>query len=654
MKDNKNLDDSFLKENEYIFKKYKPIKKIGKGTFGNIYSTIRLKDKNVFAIKTEKINANYKTLKSEAIYLFTLQGFGIPKYITYGHTKKYNILIETLLDKSLFFIYIKRRILCDITDACFIGMQLLDRLEWIHSKDIIYRDVKPENFLIGINDPNVIYVVDFGLCKKYRSSKTGKHILPKYTKKFNGTLRYASFNVVKGKESSRRDDLISLGYMLIYLIKRDLPWEADFKNLNKERYFNLLLSKDNDGFGRLFKNIPPEIIEFVKYSKNLKFEQDPDYSYLRSLFNKLFLSKNIDYKKLTFSFIHSKDKKLLGIPRNNSTRKESPQYRILKTIKKERSKRQITSSLSNLKNDSQSYSPVSTNENKIILYSNNMNSSKFTHSEKVLRNDNNSNNNINVFYTINSKNKEFGKPTSKYHLKKRNKLSINTSNNYTLNSMNNNNDSYSYNISKSNFIADKKENKKKTLYSNREEKAFNAFQIKRILQNSHSLNITPNISYKSSFRNFNKNNNINKNKNIKINNNNQILSNIGCKSLLFNSNMIYKSPLLKNNYSAKNNNGTKIKFNEPIKNVKKFPINQINLTSYKIPKSLEMNRVSINSNKNFKPFARDINDINFVFINNNIKISPKQNKKIQLNHCKTLKEIKNRFINNNFQTYNNY
>jgi hypothetical protein len=306
--------------------------------------------------------------------------------------------------------------------------------------------------------------------------------------------------------------------MLIYLIKRDLPWEADFKNLNKERYFNLLLSKDNDGFGRLFKNIPPEIIEFVKYSKNLKFEQDPDYSYLRSLFNKLFLSKNIDYKKLTFSFIHSKDKKLLGIPRNNSTRKESPQYRILKNIKKERSKRQITSSLSNLKNDSQSYSPVSTNENKIILYSNNMNSSKFTHSEKVLRNDNNSNNYINVFYTINNKNKEISKPTSKYHLKKRNKLSINTSNNYTLNSMNNNNDSYSYNISKSNFIADKKENKKKTLYSNREKKAFNAFQIKRILQNSHSLNITPNISYKSSFRNFNKNNNINKN--IKINNNN--------------------------------------------------------------------------------------------------------------------------------------
>ena len=63
-----------------------------------------------------------------------------------------------------------------MSDICLIGLQVLDRLEWIHSKDIIYRDIKPENFLIGIDDPNVIYIVDFGLCKKYRSSKTGKHL----------------------------------------------------------------------------------------------------------------------------------------------------------------------------------------------------------------------------------------------------------------------------------------------------------------------------------------------------------------------------------------------------------------------------------------------------------------------------------------------
>ena len=118
--------------------------------------------------------------------------------------------------------------------------------------------------------------------------------------------------------------------------------------------------------------------------------------------------------------------------------------------------------------------------------------------------------------------------------------------------------------------------------------------------------------------------------------------------------MIYKSPLLNYNNSVKNNNGTKIIFDEPIKNYKKIQKKQINLTSHKIPRPMEFSSLNINRNPKFEPFTKDIKDINFVFINNNIKISPKQNKKIQLNHCKTLKEIKNRFINNNFQTYNNY
>ena len=211
----KELNDSFINNNKVIFKKYKPIKQIGIGAFGNIYSAIRLSDKSTFAMKTEKINATLKTLESEAYYLFILQGFGIPKLISFGHTKKYNILIETLLDRSLHNIYLKNRKDCTINDMCLIAVQLIDRLEFIHSKNIVYRDVKPENCLLGMEDKNVIYIVDFGLCKKYRSSKTGKHILPKLTGRFNGTLKYASSNAVKGKVSSRRDDLISLGYLLI-------------------------------------------------------------------------------------------------------------------------------------------------------------------------------------------------------------------------------------------------------------------------------------------------------------------------------------------------------------------------------------------------------------------------------------------------------
>ena len=345
--------DNFIEENKCIFKKYKPVKKIGRGSFGKIYHVVRLKDNAAFAMKVEKIDAVQKTLEREAYYLFTLQGgFGIPKLITFGRTKSYNILIETLLNKSLFDLFINKNNKFRLTDCCFIGIQILEILEWIHSKDIIYRDVKPENFLIGIKDPNAIYVVDFGLCKKYRSSKTGKHLLPKLTGKFSGTLIYASSNVLKGKESSRRDDLISLGYMLIYLLKRDIPWNSSFKDLNKEKYYNLIYLKDTNSNGELFKGLPDELIEYIKYSRSLKFEQDPDYTYLRSLFKKILLRSDSENNLLTFSWIDPKDKNLLGIPKNNSKRKQTPQNRILKNLKEKRKNLSLkTLSLKSTKNN---------------------------------------------------------------------------------------------------------------------------------------------------------------------------------------------------------------------------------------------------------------------------------------------------------------
>ena len=351
-KKDEDLNDSFLKENKLIFKKYKPIKKIDYGSFGNIYSVIRLEDKNVFAMKTEKKYQKDEYLESEAYYLFTLQGgFGIPKLITYGQTKNYRILIETLLDKSLFTMFIYKEKKCSIIDACLIGIQILERLEWIHSKNIVYKDVKPENFLIGIKDPNVIYVVDFGFCKKYRSSKTGKHLLPKYTGKFTGTVTYASTNALIGKETSRRDDLISLGYMLIVLLKRTIPLNISFKYFNKVKFLDMLNMKKTGA--KLYNGIPKEIREFIKYSKNLKFEQDPDYSYLRSLFTKVLMSITLNYKNLTFSWINPNDKKLLGMPRNNSFRKSSPQSRIFQNIK-ERKENQLSAKgliLNNISNE---------------------------------------------------------------------------------------------------------------------------------------------------------------------------------------------------------------------------------------------------------------------------------------------------------------
>ena len=340
-------------------------------------------------MKTEKKKERYLTLESEAYFLLILQGFGIPKLITYGQTKNYNILIETLLDKSLDSIFIKHKKKCDIIELSLIAIQLLDRLEWIHSKDIIYRDVKPQHFLIGINDPNVIYIVDFGICKKYRSSKTGKHILPKLTNKFTGTFSYASPNAIKGKESSRRDDLISLGYVLIKLIKGDLPWASDFKEINRKIFDKLFYLKKTDGNGKLFEGIPEELINYVKYCKNLKFEEDPDYSYLRSLFNKIITKKSLNY--ITFSWIHNNNinnKKLIGLSNINSSRHSNLRNRLIENIKEQRKRRVLSDSLTIQNKDTipQDFSKFNHKKNLTVETSDNLREICTIDNKKIMNN----------------------------------------------------------------------------------------------------------------------------------------------------------------------------------------------------------------------------------------------------------------------------
>ena len=360
----KKIIDDFLSNNKLIFKKFRPIGKIGFGTYRNVYSAIRIKDQCMFAMKTEKITSIKKTLESEAYYLFLLQGgFGIPQFISYGQSKKYYILIETLLGKNLYQIFIEDKRTCKISDACLIGHQILDRLEWIHSKNLIYRDMKPSNFLIGIKDPNVIYMVDFGLCKKYRSTKTGKHILPGKTRYFNGTMKYASSYSLKGNLPTRRDDLIALGYILLFLIKKELPWDEQGKILNQTNYKEYINLKETDGNGELFHNIPEELIEYVKYTKKLKFSETPDYSYLHSLFNNLLSRKFLNYRLLTFSWIDPKNKELLGMPKS-SQKKTSHRKRLLKSIQEDMNNRntergfKINSLLNNINDKKESYTNI--------------------------------------------------------------------------------------------------------------------------------------------------------------------------------------------------------------------------------------------------------------------------------------------------------
>ena len=165
-----------------------------------------------------------------------------------------------------------------------IGIQILDRLEFIHNKNIIHRDIKPDNFVTGLeNKSHIIYVLDFGLSKKFRSSRTHQHIKFTVNKKLTGTARYASINALKGCEQSRRDDLEAIGYVLMYFLRGSLPWQGLQIQKGEDRYKKILQKKKATTAEELCKGFPKEFVDYINYTRNLEFEADPDYKYLRNL-----------------------------------------------------------------------------------------------------------------------------------------------------------------------------------------------------------------------------------------------------------------------------------------------------------------------------------------------------------------------------------
>ena len=301
--DNERPLDPFIVQNKLIFKKYKPIKQIGRGTFSTVYLASILDTNKYVAIKAEKKSQNsVELLKSEAFLLYSLRGFGIPEVLSYGKTKYHNILVMPLLGKSLLDMFILRPNPVNINDISYSSLQILDRIEWVHANNIVYRDIKPENFLFGKTDTNVLYLIDFGLCRKYKSTKTGKHISPKNLGKFTGTSRYASIYAMAGNEQSRRDDIESIGYMIIFFMKKKLPWQGIKGNSYKECYHKLYLMKKHMELEILCRGLPGEVLEYMKYAKSLKFEQEPDYKYLKNLFQTILERNKISVDKYILSW----------------------------------------------------------------------------------------------------------------------------------------------------------------------------------------------------------------------------------------------------------------------------------------------------------------------------------------------------------------
>ena len=269
---------------QIIFNKYKIIKRLGRGSFGYIY-LVEYNNK-LYAMKIENTKKGFYILDKEVYLMSHLYGPRIPYVKSFGNLGSYNILVMEVLGKSLEDI---KEVLpskkMSISCVCKLSYQMLQILEHIHKKSFVHRDVKPDNFIMGIGqNSKFLYMIDFGFAKTYRDPITLAHIPYQKGAGMTGTARFASVNTLSGYNQSRRDDLESLGYVIIYIASGTLPW-ANIKSDNKDELYNSILKfKSEITPEQLCRGLPPQFEAYINYIRRMTFDQEPDYKYLRNLF----------------------------------------------------------------------------------------------------------------------------------------------------------------------------------------------------------------------------------------------------------------------------------------------------------------------------------------------------------------------------------
>ncbi|CAF1329798.1 unnamed protein product [Adineta steineri] len=280
-----------------IGQKYRIGRKLGSGSFGEIYLGTNINTDEEVAIKLENVKAQHPQLRIESrIYRLMQGGVGIPVLKWFGKEGEYNALVLNLLGPSLEDLFILCQRKFSLKTVLLLAEQMISRIDFVHSRNFIHRDIKPDNFLMGHGRKgNLVHIIDFGLAKKYRDTRTHQHIAYRDDKSLTGTARYASINAHIGIEQSRRDDLESLGYVLMYFLRGSLPWQGLRNGSKRQKYERINEKKMSTSVEELCKGYPAEFQTYLTYCRSLRFTDKPDYSQLRDLFRSLCHRQGFSY-----------------------------------------------------------------------------------------------------------------------------------------------------------------------------------------------------------------------------------------------------------------------------------------------------------------------------------------------------------------------
>ena len=355
--EDKQTEDSMI--GHFIFDRYKLLKKLGSGSFGCIYSAVY--EGQYYAIKLENKNNGQNLIENEAYIMSYLSGPGLPIVKSYGYSSRHNILVMELMGKSLEDIFeslvVKKM---TVRCVCNIAYQMMEIMEYIHKKHIIHRDIKPDNFVIGRGEKKkYVYLLDFGLAKKYRSSRTLEHYPIVKSKNLIGTARYASINALNGLTQSRRDDLEAIGYVLMYFLRGRLPWQGIPVRNKEERYRKIMEKKMATSAEELCQGFPNEFTNYINYTRNLQYEQDPDYGFLKSLFVNVLKKENCNKTNEISTLMESKYNPI------NKNRVITTMNNMDNTMNTNISNKNIQNNKSNVLNNSRNKNNNNNNNNNV-------------------------------------------------------------------------------------------------------------------------------------------------------------------------------------------------------------------------------------------------------------------------------------------------